>query len=218
MEPKVSEFLLHNGLKVEYPNNKKFALCLTHDIDQVNYDLFTIGYFYMKGKINVGQSAKMIFNKVSKKLNYLWNFEMIMNLEDKYGAKSSFYILTLEKDEQDYTFNVDTLRDELKNIIDRGWEVGLHGGHEAFDDVNKIKKAKKKLETVTRKKIIGYRNHFLKFKVPDTWEHLHNAGIKYDTTLGYTDCVGFRNGMCHPFKPFNLNTAPSRLRARGNSL
>jgi hypothetical protein len=29
----------------------------------------------------------------------------------------------------------------------------------------------------------------------------------YDTTFGYNDLVGFRNGMCYPFRPYNLNTA-----------
>ncbi|MGB2805666.1 MAG: hypothetical protein WBD64_12320, partial [Candidatus Zixiibacteriota bacterium] len=43
-------------------------------------------------------------------------------------------------------------------------------------------------------------------EVPTTWELLKEAGFKYDATFGYADCVGFRNGMCHPFKPFNLNT------------
>ena len=42
--------------------------------------------------------------------------------------------------------------------------------------------------------------------MPTTWELLRTAGFKYDTTFGYADCVGFRNGMCHPFQPFNLNT------------
>lgn len=31
------------------------------------------------------------------------------------------------------------------------------------------------------------------------------AGFKYDSTLGYDDMIGFRNGMCHPFKPYNLD-------------
>jgi hypothetical protein len=35
---------------------------------------------------------------------------------------------------------------------------------------------------------------------------LAKAGFKYDTTFGYNDMVGFRNGICHPFKPFNLNS------------
>jgi len=38
---------------------------------------------------------------------------------------------------------------------------------------------------VLGKKAIGYRNHFLKFKVPDTWTLLEKAGFKYDTTFGY---------------------------------
>jgi peptidoglycan/xylan/chitin deacetylase (PgdA/CDA1 family) len=65
---------------------------------------------------------------------------------------------------------------------------------------------KKILEDIIGKKIVGYRNQYLKFKIPDTWEMLSEAGFKYDTTFGYADCAGFRNGMCHPFKPFNLNT------------
>jgi len=42
--------------------------------------------------------------------------------------------------------------------------------------------------------------------VPDSWEILEKAGFEYDTTLGYPDTVGFRNGMCHPFQPYNLRT------------
>jgi hypothetical protein len=33
LEPEVSKFLIENGLKIEYPERKKFAVCLTHDID-----------------------------------------------------------------------------------------------------------------------------------------------------------------------------------------
>ncbi|MDD4330975.1 MAG: hypothetical protein PHU28_01340, partial [Methanosarcinaceae archaeon] len=29
-EPEVSRFLVENGLKPEYPDGKKFAVCLTH--------------------------------------------------------------------------------------------------------------------------------------------------------------------------------------------
>ena len=95
---------------------------------------------------------------------------------------------------------------EIGNIADKGWEVGLHGGHNAYNNLDEIEDKKKRLEKDLGKKVIGYRNHYLKFKVPDTWELLSKAGFKYDTTFGYADCVGFRNGMCHPFKPFNLDT------------
>jgi len=39
LEPEVSKFLIKNGLNVEYPDGKKFAVCLTHDIDIARYIL-----------------------------------------------------------------------------------------------------------------------------------------------------------------------------------
>ena len=133
-------------------------------------------------------------------------FTQIIDLERKYGAKSSFYFLALDKGNCDFSYSINELNEELKAIIDNGWEVGLHGGSEAYNNLNEIKKEKEGLENVIGGKVIGYRNHFLRFKVPTTWEILKEAGFKYDTTFGYADCVGFRNGMCHPFKPFNLTT------------
>ena len=34
-EPEVSKFLVKNGLNVEYPDGRKFAVCLTHDVDVI---------------------------------------------------------------------------------------------------------------------------------------------------------------------------------------
>ena len=136
LKPKVSEILIEKGFDFEYPEGKKFAVCLTQDID--------------------------------------------------------------------FNFEIEDLEHEIGIIRDRGWEVGLHGGHNAYNNFEEIKKEKNKIERVLNKKVVGYRNYFLRFKVPDAWELLSKAGFKYDTTLGYADMVRFRNGMCHPFKPFNL--------------
>jgi len=35
LEPRASKFLVENGLKAEYPESKKFAVTLTHDVDEV---------------------------------------------------------------------------------------------------------------------------------------------------------------------------------------
>ncbi|RJS81947.1 hypothetical protein CW713_05725 [Methanophagales archaeon] len=207
-EPRVSKFLIENGLNVEYPEDKKFAVCLTHDIDVVylsNSGIMLNVAKLLKNRQFKG-AFKVLFNNVNKKWNPWWNFKDIMALEEKYGAKSSFYFLTLNEEDLDFNFKVEDLKYELENIVDNGWEVGLHGGRRAYNNLIEIKEKKQRLEKVLGKKVIGYRNHFLKFKVPDTWELLSKAGFKYDTTFGYADCVGFRNGICHPFKPFNLVT------------
>ena len=207
-EPEVSKFLKENGLNIEYPKNKKFAVCLTHDIDAVCLPKLNTMYDAAKSLISgqIKSAFKTPFYIINKKWNPWWNFRDIISLEQRYKAKSSFYFLSLNKENMDFNFNVEDLELELSYIIDKGWEIGLHGGHEAYDNLNKIIKEKKRLEKVLGRKVIGYRNHFLKFKVPETWELLNKAGFKYDTTLGYANCVGFRNGMCHPYKPFNLCT------------
>ena len=210
LEPEVSKFLMKNGLEVEYPEGKNFAVCLTHDIDAVYHYTSKLSIMYNAAKsLKYGQiknALKIPFYNTNKNWNHWWNFNDIMALEEKYDAKSSFYFLTLNKEDLDFNFKVEDLKHELRYIINKGWEVGLHGGHEAYNNLDEIKAKKQRLEKVLGKNVVGYRNHFLKFKVPDTWELLSKAGFEYDATFGYADCVGFRNGMCHPFKPFNLDT------------
>jgi peptidoglycan/xylan/chitin deacetylase (PgdA/CDA1 family) len=94
---------------------------------------------------------------------------------------------------------------EMRRIQDSGWEVGLHGGHDAPFNPDRLKKEKERLEGALGSEITGYRSHYIKFKLPETWTYLEEAGFKYDCTVGFADCIGFRNGMCHPYKPFNLN-------------
>jgi len=206
-QPDVSRFLIESGYKPEYPDGKKFAVCLTHDIDSVYRTIPGRGFnlaksVYKRDKNEFSRSIKGAFNK----RNPLCNFEEIMDLEEKYGAKSSFYFLALKSGDQDYSYDIMDLKDDIRNIRDRGCEVGLHGGHEAYNSCERICEEKKRLENALGSEVVGYRNHYLRFRTPDTWEHLAKAGFLYDTTFGYADCAGFRNGMCHPFRPYNLNT------------
>lgn len=208
LRPMVSEFLVQNGLKIEYPEGKRFGVCLTHDFDFLYSPLLhnmwaifkSITQLKVKNALNLALSNKM------KKWSQLTKFESFMTLEEKYGAKSSFYLLAPDKDAEDFSYPINNLENELGNIVDRGWEVGLHVSREAYDSLGKIKEEKSRLERVLNKKLIGCRNHFLQFKVPNTWKLLSEACFKYDTTFGYADIVGFRNGMCHPFRPFDLDT------------
>lgn len=207
-DPILSRYLIDNGFKVEYPENKKFAICLTHDVDEIYPPLsHTIlsSLYYAKNLNLSGLKDQLLWRQKGNESSPYWNFRKIMALEEEHNAKSSFYFLASESDIRRFRYNVEPLENEIGFIADEGWEVGLHGGYYAYDDVQEIKKEKDRLERLLGRKVIGYRNHYLRFKTPDTWEHLAKAGFKYDTTFGYEDMIGFRNGMCHPFWPYNLN-------------
>lgn len=203
LDPEVSKFLVENGFEFFWPDDKKFAVCLTHDIDNI-YPSWKYRYFTSL-KLGLKFRFKEALNRFLKEENPYWNFRETVDLERKYDARSSFYIITANKDIRGYPYDAIDLKDELRYLVDNGCEVGLHGGYYSYANVKAMKKEKRELERILGKEVIGYRNHYLRFKVPDTWELLGKAGFKYDTTFTYADMVGFRNGMCHPFKPFNLN-------------
>jgi hypothetical protein len=66
--------------------------------------------------------------------NPYWNFKKILELEGRYGAKSSFYFKATSKDSRDWKYDIADLRDELGYLTDMGWEVGLHGGFYSYND------------------------------------------------------------------------------------
>jgi peptidoglycan/xylan/chitin deacetylase (PgdA/CDA1 family) len=206
LKPKVSEEIMKKGLKIQYPDNKKFAVCLTHDVDDIyvkilhilKYSLYFPENKELKGLVNL---AKGFVNK--KKSPYI-NFKKIIDLEKKYGASSSFYFFANGIDIFGYKYEPDEIKEIMEYLVKQNCEIGLHVGYDSYNNLIKLKDEKKKLEKITKTKIIGSRNHALRFKIPDSWEVLSKAGLCYDTTLGYHDMIGFRNGMCHPFKPYNI--------------
>ncbi len=96
-DPSVSRFLVENGLHPEYPDGKKFAVCLTHDIDVIYPEkiYMIIGTAKAFAKGNLTDAIKTPFCRICKKFNPYWNFREIIELEAKYNAKSSFYFLAL---------------------------------------------------------------------------------------------------------------------------
>ncbi len=206
--PTVSEELHRNGLSPVWPEDHGFGVCLTHDIDWVFTSRFSLVHRAMarlKRKDLNGSYTTLIQGFRNGKRWPLCNFEQIIDLEEEYGARSSFFFLVQDPDEEDYSYEVEELGADLGRIHDRGCEVGLHGGFSCHRDLEQLLRRKARLSRVLGAPVLGYRNHYLCFTVPDTWELLARAGFLYDTTFGYHDCIGFRNGMCHPYIPFNRN-------------
>ncbi len=204
--PRASQVLVESGFHCEYPEGQPFAICLTHDIDTVYRSLAIKGYKIMN-QLKKGDlaGARRTFPQLRSKKHPEWNFGEITGLEESYGASSSFYFLALERGAREYGYPIEDLKQEMYALLDGGWEIGLHGGCEAYCDFENLKREKQYLEKVLNRKVAGYRSHYLRFRVPETWGLLERAGFLYDTTFGYADCIGFRNGMCHPFRPFDLH-------------
>jgi peptidoglycan/xylan/chitin deacetylase (PgdA/CDA1 family) len=208
-EPEVSRYLMKHGMQVEFPENKSFAVCLTHDVDDIypplSHSLLSSAYCLKQLDLK-GSADQLMWKLRGTSYSPYLNFSKIMDIEARFGAKSSFYFITAEADPVRLRYDIEDIEDHLGEISDRGWEIGLHGGYYSYDSLEKIKQEKERLEAALGRKVIGFRNHYLRFKTPDSWEILADAGFGYDSTFGHRYSIGFRNGMCHPFNPYNLNT------------
>lgn len=210
MIPEISKYLVEQKhIDIVYPENRRFALCITHDVDDVypplSHRILSSAYCLMHSDLSTLYNQWSWIFKGREYSPYL-NFKKIIDLEKYYNAKSTFYFLTSNRDPKRFRYDIEDLEGDLKFIADSGWDIGLHGGYYTYNDLNSMKEQKNKLEELINKEVIGYRNHYLRFKVPETWELLKKAGFKYDTTYGYNNMPGFRNGLCHPFRPYNLYT------------
>jgi len=213
-KPNVSEYLHQKGFMPVYPLNKKFAVVVSHDIDNLacdDIDLVPIKHFG-----GVKSALKLVKNEITNSFriktyrpnkNYIpKGMRDLALIEQKFKIPASYYFLSLIPGEEDFNYKVDEIKHIFDSITKVGGEIGLHGGHLAYNSATKMASEKKMLEEACNLKVTGYRNHYLRFDRSLTWNALAQNDFLYDTTYGDAYSPGFRNGMCYPFKPYDLNS------------
>lgn len=80
-------------------------------------------------------------------------------------------------------------------------EVGIHPSYAALGDPERTAEEIKALERASGVVPQVSRQHFLRFKLPETFRTLSELGIRRDYSMGWADAVGFRSGTAyaHPF-------------------
>jgi len=179
--PRASGVLIEKGYSCEYPETRPFAICLTHDIDTVYRPLrskiLDILCALKSGDLT---QAGYIAPQLCSKKRPEWNFSEIVDLEASYGACSSFYFLALEEGDRDYAYAIEDLEQDMGTLLDRGWDIGLHGGCEAYRDSEQLQREKRYLERILNRTVDGYRNHFSssEFRIPGScWNRRDSATI-----------------------------------------
>lgn len=136
------------------------------------------------------------------------------NLEDEFGVRSSFYFLPSKgirgmglrsckaPRARICQYEVSAKKDTLDALAQGGWEIGVHGIDSWVDEV-RAREEREKIASLIPTPKIGIRIHWLYFR-PDSWKILDKAGYEYDTTIGYSDDIGFAAGTLQVYKPANV--------------
>ena len=136
-----------------------------------------------------------------------WRFEQIVAEERRRGATgSTFFVLAAQHDPHDGAAPevYERLRPRLvETLRGAGAEIGLHGSYTAAGDAARLESEKAALEALGGP-LQGHRYHYLRADPHRNLAQLAAAGLTYDSTLGFSDAVGFRAGIARPFRPWDF--------------
>ncbi len=152
-------------------------------------------------------------------------FDPIMDLSERRGLRSAFYFMAGTTNPAfDGTYSLDDpwIGRLIQRIHQRGHEVGLHPSYETFRNPDALRAERETLLCLCERLGVdqpqwGGRQHFLRWENPTTWRAWEQAGMAYDSSLGFPDEAGFRCGVCCEYPVFDL-LARRRLRLRERPL
>ena len=83
-------------------------------------------------------------------------------------------------------------------------EIGLHPSYESSRDERIIAREREQLGRAIGGPLKVSRQHFLRWRMPDTFRALIANGFIEDHSIGFSDRIGFRAGTCTPFPWYDL--------------
>lgn len=203
-----------------WPNGAKFCLVLSHDVDlpfknlQISYlkDEFFWKYKNNQSKLSLLKTTFKIFNSfLSQNLpNENFGFDFWYDLESRLNGNSAFYVSVVNSYQSyahrldvPYNFSDIRIKKELCDLIQKGWEIGLHASINSCNDINRIAQEKEKLESILDGyKVKGIRHHYWRLgsDIAQTHKNQFQSGFEYDSSLGLNDQIGFRSGTVWPYE------------------
>ena len=134
-----------------------------------------------------------------------------MDVSERHGLTSAFYFIgghTSPRFDTDYELEHPAIRNLMRDIHQRGHEIGLHPSYNTYRSPDAILAEARRLRAVTQSEGIrqpewGGRMHYLRWEHPTTLRAWEEAGMDYDSTLSYADRPGFRCGTCFEYPAFD---------------
>lgn len=205
--------------QIVWPEGKRFAACLSHDVDMVQldsrYELARTIALHFRHARGAGKKLKHLasavgLRKTPRKFDV---FTPWVEAEQRHGFRSSFFFFPTRVRERHIIDNVYrwddrttyrgetcSVREIARDLRRRGWDIGLHGSYLSPLSYEMLAEQKEDVEKAIGETIVTSRQHNLHFDSARTPALLEKAGLLVDSTLGSNRDIGFRAGTSYPFR------------------
>ena len=190
---------------------------LTHDVDRTTGMELTSLVKAARGTLSgnrrnwLGLGQALDHGLMNRRLRRL------LELEQRHGVRGLYFMISGPAGMGRYDSRTDirwrSARRAVETIRNAGGVIGLHGGFHVAER-NEYAQEAERIRHATGEAVRCHRNHYLRLDILRWCEQLEHAGLSMDFTLGYSKRTGFRNGVCGPFRPWNLaGKCPGRITA-----
>ena len=203
-----------------WPVGKSFAVALSHDIDhaskqeprQVIRKTAAAALAAVRAQRKVAQrrlsdAAGLAGLRGSR--NPHWLMGEMVRMEEGLGFRATYFVLPHTEASvreggrkvRRYDVRTANIRSMLADLESHGAELALHTTYDAHDYPSGLSRDLAVLQGAVpeRSKIEGVRSHYLRL-VPQTLTRTKEAGLRWDSTLGWQEGWGFRTGTALPFR------------------
>ena len=206
---------LGNILTAIYPDlqlkKKTFTFVPTYDVDAAwsykNKGIFRTVASSARDLLNFDfQEFKRRWNVIlGKELDPFDTFDYQIQLQKELNLHPLYFILCGEYDLNDK--NISLRNTNFQNLIKRLGDyakVGIHPSYNSYLNKEKVKMEIDRLSNVLNREITMSRQHFLRLRMPLSYQILIDMDITDDYTMGYATLPGFRAGIADTFRFFDL--------------
>lgn len=200
---------------VPWPEEARFALVLSHDVDFLPDGIADIvkqggktvarHLLHHRDPVDAARAAVGLLKALATGRDPYGCVPEIIAREKALGVRSSFQVAVGRRHPNDVNYRIedDRVRDYLRVIGDAGFDLCLHGSYRSTENPAWYGEEAALLAARLRRPL-GSRQHFLSFDYDALFRAQERAGIRYDMSMGYPDRPGARAGFSFPYFPYCL--------------
>ena len=199
--PRVAELAARLGLQRRgYPGGERFLVALTHDVDLLDGGGLRTAVRKLAGSV-AHRSRRRLLEATTFAADALRgrdpDYPLEAMLAAEAGRGSTCFFLTRQEAPQDgYPGRYGPgLPGALSRTRAAGIEVGLHASYKARERPGAIAEEARALGDVQ-----GLRHHYLRSDPRRLAAELGDAGLRYDSSIGWPSLPGLRAGTPYPYR------------------
>jgi len=129
----------------------------------------------------------------------------MMDEMEKRDVGSTLFVVSRQGHRRDPNYTLQELAPHLSEVRKRGFSVDLHGSYTSVIGGPTLRQESLSLQNVMGTKTLGNRQHWLRFdRHKDLFRAIEDAGLVFDSSVGFSNRVGFRNGASFAFPPYDF--------------